>query len=86
MDHFNYKDNILFAEDVPVTDIVRDHGTPCFIYSRATLERHFNAYQEALSGVPNLICYAVKANSNLAVINVLARFGAGFDIVKLSKE
>jgi len=81
MDHFNYKGNILFAEDVPVTDIVRDHGTPCFIYSRATLERHFNAYQEALSGVPNLICYAVKANSNLAVINVLARFGAGFDIV-----
>jgi diaminopimelate decarboxylase len=81
MDHFNYKDNILFAEDVPVADIVRDHGTPCFIYSRATLERHFIAYQEALSGVPNLICYAVKANSNLAVINVLARLGAGFDIV-----
>ena len=81
MDHFNYRDNILYAEEVPVAAIVREFGTPCFIYSRATLERHFNAYKEALSNIPNLICYAVKANPNLAVINVLARLGAGFDIV-----
>ena len=81
MDHFNYRDNILYAEEVPVAAVVREFGTPCFIYSRATLERHFNAYKQALSGIPSLICYAVKANSNLAVINVLARLGAGFDIV-----
>jgi len=81
MDYFNYRGDALFAEDVAVADIAEDFGTPCFIYSRATLERHFQAYAQALTGSPHLICYAVKANSNLAVINVLARLGAGFDIV-----
>ena len=81
MDYFNYKGDSLFAEAVPVADIAQKYGTPCFIYSRATLERHYGVYQEALEGCPHLICFAVKANSNLAVINVLARLGAGFDIV-----
>ena len=81
MDYFNYKGDSLFAEAIPVADIAQKYGTPCFIYSRATLERHYGVYQEALEGCPHLICFAVKANSNLAVINVLARLGAGFDIV-----
>ena len=81
MEYFEYRDDTLFAEEVNVTDIVREYGTPCFIYSRATLERHLRAYQTALGEAPHLICFAVKANSNLAVLNVLARLGAGFDIV-----
>lgn len=81
MDYFNYRDGQLFAEDVPVADIAAQFGTPAYVYSRATLERHYRAYDEALSGRPHLVCYAVKANSNLAVLNVLARLGAGFDIV-----
>ncbi len=81
MDYFNYKGDVLYAEDFAVSEIADQHGTPCFIYSRATLERHYRAYEKALSGLPNMICYAVKANSNLAVLNVLARMGAGFDIV-----
>ena len=81
MDHFNYTGDVLFAEDLPVAEIAERHGTPCYIYSRATLERHYRAYEEALNGLPNMICFAVKANSNLAVLNVLARLGAGFDIV-----
>jgi len=81
MDYFNYKGDSLLAEAIPVADIAQKYGTPCFIYSRATLERHYGVYQEALKGCPHLICFAVKANSNLAVINVLARLGAGFDIV-----
>ncbi|WP_152208522.1 diaminopimelate decarboxylase [Marinobacter changyiensis] len=81
MDHFNYRDGQLYAEDVPVADIAERFGTPAYVYSRATLERHYRAYDDALSGRPHLVCYAVKANSNLAVLNVLARLGAGFDIV-----
>ncbi len=81
MDHFNYQGDSLYAEDVPVAGLAESYGTPCFVYSRATLERHYKVYQEALDGLANLICYAVKANSNLAVLNILARKGAGFDIV-----
>lgn len=81
MDHFTYRNGELHAEDVPVAEIARRFGTPAYVYSRATLERHYRAYDEALSGRPHLVCYAVKANSNLAVLNVLARLGAGFDIV-----
>ena len=81
MDHFNYRNGQLYAEDVPVADIAARFGTPAYVYSRATLERHYRAYDEALAGRPHLVCYAVKANSNLAVLNVLARLGAGFDIV-----
>jgi diaminopimelate decarboxylase len=81
MDHFNYRNGELYAEDVAIADIAERFGTPAYIYSRATLERHYRAYDEALNNRPHLVCYAVKANSNLAVLNVLARLGAGFDIV-----
>ena len=81
MDYFNYRDNRLFAEDVAITDIVKEHGSPCYIYSRATLERHWRAFDDALSAHEHLVCFAVKANSNLAVLNVLAKIGSGFDIV-----
>ncbi len=81
MDYFNYRDGELYAEDLPVADIADRYGTPAYVYSRATLERHYRAYDDALEGRPHLVCYAVKANSNLAVLNVLARLGAGFDIV-----
>lgn len=81
MDHFNYRNGQLYAEDVSVADIAARFGTPAYVYCRATLERHYRAYDDALKGRPHLVCYAVKANSNLAVLNVLARLGAGFDIV-----
>lgn len=81
MDHFNYQDNQLFAENVAIKDIVAAVGSPCYIYSRATLERHWKAFDESLEGHEHLICYAVKANSNLAVLNLFARLGSGFDIV-----
>jgi len=85
MDHFNYRDGVLYAEDVPLTQLADKLGTPCYVYSKATLERHFRAYTEALGGHPHLICYAVKANSNLAVLGLLARLGAGFDIVSVGE-
>lgn len=81
MDYFNYRDNRLFVEDVAVEDIVKAHGSPCYIYSRATFERHWNAFDEALSAHEHLVCFAVKANSNLGVLSVLAKMGSGFDIV-----
>jgi len=81
MDPFQYRDNALHAEDLPVAELARRFGTPCYLYSRAALEHNLRAYQQPLSGLPHLICFAVKANSNLAVLNVLARLGAGFDIV-----
>ena len=68
-----------------MTAIAASYGTPCYVYSRATLERHFRAFDEALSGHHHVICYAVKANSNLAVLSVLARLGSGFDIVSLGE-
>ena len=78
---FDFVDGQLFAEGVSVADIAAEHGTPCYIYSRSALESHFNAYKQALADIPHLVCYAVKANSNLAVLNILARLGSGFDIV-----
>jgi diaminopimelate decarboxylase len=85
MEMFNYRDGSLFAEDVPVTGIVASHGTPCYVYSRAALETAFGEYRDALANTDHLICYAVKANSNLAVLNLLARLGAGFDIVSVGE-
>jgi diaminopimelate decarboxylase len=85
MDHFNYRDGVLYAEDVPLSRIAAEHGTPCYVYSKATLARHFRAYTEALGSHSHLICYAVKANSNLAVLGLLARLGAGFDIVSVGE-
>lgn len=81
MDHFNYRDGVLYAEDVPLSRLASEYGTPCYVYSKATFTRHFRAYTEALGSQAHLICYAVKANSNLAVLGLLARLGAGFDIV-----
>jgi diaminopimelate decarboxylase len=71
----------MMAEDLPVTQLADEFGTPCYVYSRAALEARFREYQNALAGCNHLVCYAVKANSNLAVLDVLARLGAGFDIV-----
>jgi len=85
MDYFSYKNGELFAEETSVASIVEQHGSPCYIYSRATLERHWNAFNDALNGTDHLICYAVKANSNLAVLNLFARLGSGFDIVSVGE-
>ncbi|MDX2426751.1 MAG: diaminopimelate decarboxylase [Cycloclasticus sp.] len=85
MDHFEYRDNRLHAEDVAVDAIAEQFSTPAYIYSRATLERHWNAFDQAFEGRPHLICYAVKANSNIAVLNILARLGSGFDIVSVGE-
>jgi diaminopimelate decarboxylase len=81
MSNFHYQNNQLFAEGVPLARIAEQYGTPCFVYSRAGLEQQFRAYEEALRGRDHLVCYAVKANSNLAVLSVLAKLGSGFDIV-----
>lgn len=81
MDAFNYRDGELFAEGVALSAIAERFGTPTYVYSRAHIEAQYRAYADALSGMPHLVCYAVKANSNLGVLNVLARLGSGFDIV-----
>jgi len=81
MNFFEYRDGRLFAEDVPVERIAREVGTPCYVYSEATLKRHFGLVRDAFSEVDNLVCYSVKANSNLAILKLLKEQGAGFDIV-----
>ncbi|WP_236204204.1 diaminopimelate decarboxylase [Pseudomonas protegens] len=81
MDAFNYRDGELFAEGVALSAIAERFGTPTYVYSRAHIEAQYQAYAQALVGMPHLVCFAVKANSNLGVLNVLARLGAGFDIV-----
>ncbi|MEL4203668.1 diaminopimelate decarboxylase [Plesiomonas shigelloides] len=82
MDHFNYQDDQqLYAEGVALPALAAQFGTPLYVYSRATLERHWHAFDTAVAGHPHLICYAVKANSTLALLNLLARLGSGFDIV-----
>ena len=81
MDHFLYRDGVLFAEDVPVAEIAAAVGTPFYVYSTATLLRHFRAFDEALEGMDHLVCYAMKANSNQAVLRTLAQAGAGMDVV-----
>jgi len=81
MHYFHYQKGELYAEEVPVARIVEAVGTPTYIYSAATLRRHFRVFREAFSGIPHLICYSVKANSNLAVLRLLAREGSGADIV-----
>lgn len=82
MDYFNYQDDgQLWAEDVPLQALAEQYGTPLYVYSRATLERHWKAFDSAVGQHPHLVCYAVKANSNLGVLNALVRLGSGFDIV-----
>ena len=85
MNYFDYRDGRLCAEGVALTRIAERYGTPTYVYSRAALTEHFMAYQDALADRHHLICYAVKANSNLAVLNVLAQLGAGFDIVSVGE-
>jgi diaminopimelate decarboxylase len=81
MDHFLYRDGTLHAEDVPLPEIAEAVGTPFYVYSTATLTRHYQLFKDALDGVPNMVCYAMKANSNQAVLKVLADLGAGMDVV-----
>ena len=81
MDYFSYKDDFLHAEDVSIKEIAKHLGTPFYVYSTATLRRHFDLFESALNGVDHLICYAVKASSNQAILRTLAKFGAGMDVV-----
>lgn len=78
---FGYRHGRLHAEDVDLTALARDVGTPCYVYSRAAIEERWRAFDEAFAARDHLVCYAVKANSNLAVLDLLARLGSGFDIV-----
>ncbi|MEM6825946.1 MAG: diaminopimelate decarboxylase [Pseudomonadota bacterium] len=81
MDHFLYQNALLHAEDVPIPEIAADVGTPFYVYSQATLTRHFRLFDDALQGMPHLVCYAMKSNSNQAVLKVMAGLGAGMDVV-----
>ncbi|QFS84634.1 diaminopimelate decarboxylase [Roseivivax sp. THAF197b] len=81
MDHFDYKDGVLCAEDVSLSEIAAEVGTPAYVYSTATLERHYRLFDEALDGLPHLVCYAMKAASNQAILKTLAALGAGMDVV-----
>ena len=81
MDHFLYRNGALYAEDVPVADIAAEVGTPFYVYSTATLLRHYRLFDEALDGVDHLVCYAMKAAGNLAILKTLAQAGAGMDVV-----
>ena len=85
MDFFQYKNEQLYVENLPVKQLAEEFGTPLYIYSRATLERHWHAFDSALGKHPHLICYAVKANSNIGILNVMAKLGSGFDIVSLGE-
>jgi diaminopimelate decarboxylase len=81
MHHFQYRDGELCAESVPLREIAERVGTPSYVYSLATLRRHYRVFDEAFAAVPHLICFSVKANSNLAVLRTFVREGSGFDIV-----
>ncbi|MET1079346.1 MAG: diaminopimelate decarboxylase [Pseudomonas sp.] len=85
MNAFDYRAGELFAEGVALSAIAERFGTPTYVYSRAHIEAQYRSFTDALQGVPHLVCYAVKANSNLGVLNLLARLGAGFDIVSLGE-
>lgn len=85
MDFFQYRGDALYAEDVSVSDLAREYGTPLYLYSKATLLRHLHAYTDALDGVPHLVCFGMKANSNLSILKLLAEAGAGFDIVSVGE-
>ena len=85
MGEFRYRDGHLFAEQVALEAIAQTYGTPCYVYSRASLEQRWRAFDEPWDGQAHLVCYAVKANSNLAVLNVLARLGSGFDVVSVGE-
>ena len=81
MDHFNYRNGQLYAEDVSVAEIAASVGTPFYVYSTATLVRHFQLFDDALDGMDHCICYAMKAASNQAILKTLGNLGAGMDVV-----
>ena len=81
MNFFQYKNNKLYAEDIPVQQLAEQFGTPLYVYSRATLELHWHAFDSAFGKHPHLICFAVKSSSNIGVLNIMAKLGSGFDIV-----
>ena len=81
MHHFKYRDNVLCCEDVSIQEISAKIGTPFYLYSYATLKRHFQVFDAAFDGVPKLICFSAKANTNLAVLKIFADMGCGLDIV-----
>ncbi|MBI2164274.1 MAG: diaminopimelate decarboxylase, partial [candidate division NC10 bacterium] len=81
MHHFEYRGDDLYCEEVPVSRIASEVGTPVYIYSHATLTRHFRVFDEAFAGVPHLICFAMKANANLAVLRLFSDVGGGLDVV-----
>lgn len=85
MNHFHSQNGEMYVENVRVAEIAKQYGTPCYIYSKATLEQHWQVCDEALAGHEHEVCYAVKANSNLAVLNVLAKLGSGFDVVSVGE-
>src|SRR5690554_2331598 len=78
---FERINGVLYAEQVSLLSLAKQHGTPLYVYSRAALERHYTAFDQAFDFIDHQVCFAVKANSNIGVLNVLARIGAGFDIV-----
>ena len=81
MDHFNFKHGELFCEDVPIKNIAEKYGTPAYVYSRATLLRHLDVYQKSLERLNGMVCFSVKALSNLSILKLLNEHGSGFDIV-----
>src|SRR4030067_3762073 len=81
MHHFQYKGNDLYCEDMAVEKIALEVGTPFYLYSKETLEHHFKVFDKAFSDVPHITCYAVKANSNIAILDIFGRLGGGGDIV-----
>jgi diaminopimelate decarboxylase len=82
---FSFNDGVLHAESVPVTDLMEQYGSPLYIYSKSEIESNWQQYSQALSDQPHLICYSVKSNSNLAVLNILANLGSGFDVVSIGE-
>jgi diaminopimelate decarboxylase len=85
MQHIQYHDNALMIEQTKLSDVANQFGTPCYVYSRATIEENWRAFDDALTDIPHRICYAVKANSNIGILNLLARLQSGFDIVSLGE-
>src|SRR6516225_9702248 len=81
MHHFEYRNGEMFAEDVPLKRIAKEVGTPAYVYSLATLKRHFRVFDQAFAKVPHIVCFSVKANSNIALLRTFAKEGSGFDIV-----
>src|SRR4029079_6159677 len=81
MNHFEYRNGEMFAEQVPLKRIAQEVGTPAYVYSLATLKRHFKVFDQAFAKAPHIVCFSVKANSNLALLRSFAKQGSGFDIV-----